>query len=237
MKLLKKLKLLFKKEQFPELNLLEKRINYKFINKEFLEKAITHRSIQNQPVGNYERLEFIGDAVIDQTVSLWLYKKFPNANEGNLTKKRSSLVNRNFLSKMGSNLNVIDFIKVDSSVNINDPKVADKILSDVYESIVGAIYLDSGYKSAAHFVHKTLCNSKFINYKDQNYKGQLIEYCHNNELLSPTFKLVESYGPEHSKIFVVKVVITDDKSWDGKGSTKKSAEQNAARNALVFLLG
>ena len=219
-----------------EIKSLEKRINYTFYKKYYIEKALTHRSIQHHSLGNYERLEFVGDAVIDQTVSIWLFKTYPHFDEGILTKKRSSLVNRDFLSIMGQNLKLVELVKVDQSVNLNDPKVSAKINADVYEAIVGAIYLDGGYKYASKFIKNTICKSEHINSLDQNYKGQLIEYCHCNGLNPPQFSIINSIGPEHNKIFIVNVSLDNNKIFEGKGSTKKSAEQNCARNAINSIL-
>ena len=216
----------------PNINKIELKLNYHFSNNIYLEKAITHRSIQNNSIGNYERLEFVGDAVIDQTISIWLFKKYPSYDEGLLTKKRSALVNRNFLAIVGEHLNLIDFVKVDPSVNITDSKVSNKIIADVYEALVGAIYLDGGYKSASKFVKSTLCKSEHLSINDENYKGQLIEYCHRNGFPTPQFTIIKSKGPEHEKIFFVSVIINANQKWEGTGSTKKSAEQNCALNAI-----
>ena len=101
-------------QKSPELKRFEKRLQYTFGNTYYLEKSLTHRSIQNHHEGNYERLEFLGDAIIDQVVSNWLFKKYPKSDEGILTKKRSSLVNRNFLSMLGRNLKVMDVVRIDA---------------------------------------------------------------------------------------------------------------------------
>ena len=214
----------------------EKQIQYTFSDTYYLEKALTHRSIQNHSEGNYERLEFLGDAIIDHTVSIWLFKKYPHSDEGTLTKKRSSLVNRDFLSMLGTKLNIMDVIQIEQSVNINDPKVITNIASDVYEAIVGAIYLDGGFKEVSKFIKRTLCFSEHLSDGDLNYKGQLIEYCHSNNLPPPQFTFFDSHGPEHEKTFIIKVAISPDKSWRGIGSTKKSAEQDGAQNAIDYLL-
>lgn len=236
MRLIKKIKALFIQKS-KELKVIEARLQYTFSNAYFLEKALTHRSVQHHSLGNYERLEFVGDAVIDQTVSLWLFKKYPQSDEGTLTKIRSTLVNRDFLAIMGGNLHLMDVVRVDSSVNIKDPKVASKISADVYEAIVGSIYLDGGYKHASKFIKRTLCQSEYLDLEDQNYKGQLIEYCHSNGLLAPQFNIIESHGPEHEKTFVINVIIPPNLTWEGVGSTKKSAEQDGAQNAMNNLLG
>jgi len=236
LRLIRKLKAFFNPKS-PDLKALEIRLQYTFGNTYYLEKAITHRSVQHHSLGNYERLEFLGDAVIDQTISLWLFKIYPNSDEGTLTKKRSTFVNRDFLGIMGKILQVMDVVRVDPSVNIADPKVATKISADIYEAIVGAIYLDGGYHEASKFIKRTLCNCEHLIGEDQNYKGQLIEYCHTNSLPVPQFNIIESHGPEHEKTFIINVIIHPDKTWQGIGSTKKSAEQDGAQNAIDTLLG
>ena len=221
----------------PQIKQFEKILQYSFSDTYYLEKALTHRSIQNHSEGNYERLEFLGDAIIDQTVSIWLFKKYPKSDEGTLTKKRSSLVNREFLSMLGKKLSVMDVIRIEQSVNINDTKVITNIASDVYEAIVGAIYLDGGFKEVSRFIKRTLCLSEHLAEEDLNFKGQLIEYCHTHNLPAPNFTVVESKGPEHEKTFIIKVVVSPGNSWRGIGSTKKSAEQDGAQRAINFLLG
>jgi ribonuclease-3 len=230
------IKTLFSKKSF-KIKQFEKQLQYTFSDTYYLEKALTHRSIQNHSEGNYERLEFLGDAIIDQTVSIWLFKKYPQSDEGTLTKKRSSLVNRDFLSMLGKKLNVMDVIRIEQSVNINDSKVITNIASDVYEAIVGAIYLDGGFKEVSSFIKRTLCLSEHLADGDLNYKGQLIEFCHSSNLSAPQFLIIDSRGPEHEKTFIIKVVISPDKSWRGIGSTKKAAEQDGAQRAINFLLG
>ena len=236
MRLIRKLKAVIN-PRTPELKNFEKCIQYTFGNTYYLEKAITHRSIQNHSEGNYERLEFLGDAVIDQTVSIWLFKKYPQSDEGTLTKKRASLVNRGFLSMLGQNLGVMDVLRIEQGVNVKDPKVATNITADVYEAIVGAIYLDGGFREASAFIKRTLCLSEHLADENQNYKGQLIEYCHSNNLSVPQFNIVNSKGPEHEKTFIVKVVIPPKQAWVGIGTTKKEAEQDSAQQAINFLLG
>tara|TARA_Y100000590_G_C15665714_1_gene994358 strand:- start:909 stop:1619 length:711 start_codon:yes stop_codon:yes gene_type:complete len=209
----------------------EQRIKYQFINLSLLNKALTHRSFKNSNNDNYERLEFLGDAIIDHVVSHWLYIKYANSNEGSLTKKRAALVNRDFLAMLGKKLNIIDIVNIDSGVNLNDKKVSDNISADIYESIVGAIYLDGGYGNAEKFIHRTLCLAEKLSNENTNYKGQLIELCHNKNLPSPVFEIIESHGPEHEKTFTVKVSINND-YWQGIGTTIKSAEQDSAQRAL-----
>ena len=223
-------------EKSSKLKRFEKRIQYQFVNTYYLKKALTHRSVKNHYEGNYERLEFLGDAIIDHVVSHWLFKKYLNSDEGTLTKKRAALVNRNFLAMLGKNLEVTEVVQFDSGVNINDEKVANNIAADVYEAIVGAIYLDGGYEDATEFITRTLCLSEHMSREDRNYKGQLIEYCHFQNLPAPKFEIIESHGPEHERTFTVKVSIDAKRYWMGIGSTKKSAEQDGAHRAIKHLL-
>ena len=212
----------------------EQRIKYKFINLSLLDKALTHRSFKNSSNENYERLEFLGDAIIDHVVSHWLYIKYAKSNEGTLTKKRAALVNRDFLAMLGKKINIIDIVNIDSGVNLNDKKVSDNISADIYESIVGAIYLDGGYENAKKFIHRTLCLAEKFSDENTNYKGQLIELCHTKGFSIPVFETIESHGPEHEKTFTVKVSINND-YWKGIGTTIKSAEQDSAQRALKLI--
>ena len=181
-------------------------------------------------------MEFLGDSIIDHVVSHWLFKKYKYSDEGTLTKKRAALVNRDFLAMLGHNLKVTEFVQIDSGVNLDDEKVANNISADIYEAIVGAIYLDGGYKFASNFIYRTLCLSEHLSKEDANYKGKLIEYCHSQNLSTPNFETIESHGPHHERTFTIKVSITGNKQWVGIGTTKKAAEQDAAKRAIKFLL-
>jgi len=177
-------------------------------------------------------MEFLGDAVIDEVLASWLYLKYPDTSEGFLTKRRSSLVNKRFLYRMAEHLTLPDYIRVDPSVNMNERKVALNIVGDVYESIVGAIYLDGGPKSARKFIRQSLISHASEANYNSNYKGTLIEYCHRKHFRGPTFKVVSVKGPEHRKTFQISVIIDDEKEFIGSGNSKKEAEQNAAKKAL-----
>ena len=218
-----------------EIKKFENKINYHFSNVSLLKQALTHRSIKNSNNGNYERLEFLGDAIIDHVVSHWLFIKYSKSNEGSLTKKRSALVNRDFLAMLGKKLNIVKLVKIDAGVNLNDKKVSDNISADIYEAIVGAIYLDGGFKNAKKFIYQTLCLSEKLSNENTNYKGQLIEYCHSKNISTPIFETTEIHGPEHEKTFTVEVSIEND-FWKGIGSTIKSAEQDSAQRALKSII-
>ena len=139
MKLFRKLKSLFSQKS-PELKSFEKRLQYTFGNTYYLEKSLTHRSIQNHHAGNYERLEFLGDAVIDIVVSRELMREFPEGDEGILTQKRSALVQKDFLASMGILMNLLDFIQIESTVDLDQEKIAIKQSANLYEALIGAIF-------------------------------------------------------------------------------------------------
>ena len=211
---------------------LERKINYNFKNPSILKTAITHRSLYSDPKKNYERLEFLGDAVLDHVVSKWLFIEFKSMDEGELTKKRASLVNRMFLGMLSQKFQLVEHIIVDSGVDIKDMKVLKNISADIYESIVGAIFLDGGEKAAIKFIHSTLIYLENHADANSNYKGTLIELSHRKGLSSPLFKLINSKGPEHDKIFHIRAKLSNGETYDGKGRSKKTAEQNAAKFAL-----
>ena len=232
MNLLKRLLFNSHPDRDENIRLLEKKIYYTFRNPSILKKALTHRSLYSDPEKNYERLEFLGDAVLDHAVSEWLFNKYKKMDEGKLTKKRASLVNRTFLGRLGQKLGLVNYIFVDSGVDIKDNKVIQNISADIYESIVGAIFLDGGDKSAIKFIYKTLIHLQDQADENLNYKGTLIELSHRKGLNSPTFELTNSKGPEHDKIFHIQVKLSNGQTYDGTGQSKKAAEQNAAKIAL-----
>jgi len=228
------LKRIFKDQKHitPEIRKFEKILNYRFKNISLLITAITHRSTQSDPENNYERLEFLGDSILDYRISNWLYKNNPVADEGELTFRRAALVNKHFLANMGNYLNILDIVVTDSGVQLENEKVGVKIMADTYEALVGAIFLDGGVKKACAFIDRTLIvhSDEAKHYK--NYKGKLIEHCQKKNLGTPRFILSESEGPEHDKIFTIQVKIGKDKVYTGQGTNKKTAEQNAAKYAM-----
>jgi ribonuclease-3 len=228
------LKRIFKdrKHITPEIRKFEKVLKYRFKNIPLLITAITHRSTQSDPKNNYERLEFLGDSILDYRISNWLYKNNPIADEGELTFRRAALVNKHFLANMGKYLNILDFVITDSGVQLENEKVGIKIMADTYEAIVGAIFLDGGIRKACLFIDRTLIVHSDDAKHYKNYKGKLIEYCQKNNFGSPRFVLSESEGPEHDKIFTMQVNIGKEKMFTGQGTNKKAAEQNASKQAM-----
>ncbi len=218
---------------------LERRINYRFSNPSLLEKALSHKSFidsKKLPVElAYERLEFLGDAAIELVVCEYLYRNFPQYNEGELTKKKSVWVSRNMLSRRAHSLGLERFIRLGSVERNYGQRGIDSILSDVYEALVGAIFIDGGIKKARKFVMRTHIKKLKDDVPDDmfiNYKGQLIEHLQANGFSPPTYNLEKETGYEHSKEFIVSAWAGETFLGRGIGKSKKLAEQNAAKDAL-----
>ena len=226
---------LFKSSQSNPFAALEKICKYRFKNRQYLIQAFTHRSISSQPRQNYERLEFLGDAVIDIVVSRELMREFPEGDEGILTQKRSALVQKTFLATMGQLFKLLDFVQIEPTVNLKEEKIAVKQSANLFEALVGAIYLDGGIEPAKQLILNSIWTHRHEAWKSVNYKGQLIELCHMNEIENPKFLVSNVSGPDHQKLFEVHVKIGDEIFPSGIGTNKKTAEQHAAQHAMEVL--
>ena len=169
---------------------VEKKINYIFHNKDYIRQAFTHKSLDTSPRKNYERLEFLGDAVLDIIVSRELMREFPEGDEGLLTQRRASLVQKPFLATIGHLLDLMDHLKIEHSVNLNIEKIADKQLANLFEALIGAMYLDGGIEPCRRLILDTIWAHKEEAWKSTNYKGKLIEYCHSHEIKNPVFFII-----------------------------------------------
>ena len=226
---------LFKSSQSNPFAALEKICKYRFKNRQYLIQAFTPRSISNQPRQNYERLEFLGDAVIDIVVSRELMREFPEGDEGILTQKRSALVQKTFLATMGQLLKLLDFVQIESTVDLKEEKIAVKQSANLFEALVGAIYLDGGIEPAKQLILNSIWTHRHEAWKSVNYKGQLIELCHMKQIDNPKFLVSNVSGPDHQKLFEVHVKIGDEIFPSGIGTNKKSAEMHAAQHAMEVL--
>ena len=226
---------LFKSSQSNPFAALEKICKYRFKNRQYLIQAFTHRSISSQPRQNYERLEFLGDAVIDIVVSRELMREFPEGDEGILTQKRSALVQKTFLATMGQLLKLLDFVQIESTVDLKEEKIAVKQSANLFEALIGAIYLDGGIEPAKQLILNSIWTHRHEAWKSVNYKGQLIELCHMKQIVNPKFLVSNVSGPDHQKLFEVHVKIGDEIFPSGIGTNKKSAEQHAAQHAMEVL--
>ncbi|HKL17161.1 MAG TPA: ribonuclease III [Patescibacteria group bacterium] len=216
---------------------LEKKINIKFKNKNLILQALTHTSYVNEHPAlkrnHNERLEFLGDAVLEFVITNYLYKKFPEHPEGKLTVLRSSLVNTESLSNVAKKINLEKYIFLSKGEKISQTKPT--ILANIIEALIGAIFLDQGIEKSTEFIKqfiisklKTIIQTK--SYK--NAKGQLQEITQSKIKVTPTYKIISESGPEHKKIFKVGVFINKKKIATGKGKSKQKAEIRAAQKAL-----
>lgn len=231
MKLFVKLKQYFL-DKSDSVSILEKKINYIFHNKEYLNQAFTHKSLYTEPRKNYERLEFLGDAVIDIIISRELMRDFPEGDEGLLTQRRAALVQKPYLASIGNLLDLMDYLMIEKSVNLEIEKIAEKQQANLFEALIGAIYLDGGIEPCRRLILETVWTYRHEAWKTTNYKGKLIEYCHSKNIENPLFLVKDITGPDHQRTFEIQVKIGLKKYSSGMGTNKKTAEQLAAKLAL-----
>ena len=224
------------------LALLEKTLGVTFKNKDLLEESLTHRSYLNENIKwrlpHNERLEYLGDAVLELIVSEALYKKFPSYPEGQLTVLRAALVNYQMLARVAEELNLSDFILMSRGEKGDSRKAKEVILANAIEAVVGAIYLDQGLEVARKFVEHLLMGRvdeivKTKSYKDP--KSELQEIAQEKNKLTPTYSVLEETGPAHDRIFHVGVYFGTEMIAEGTGTSKQEAEVAAAKQALQKL--
>lgn len=210
-----------------------------FTDKNLLRQAFTHRSFinenKNTKLEHNERLEFLGDAVLELVVTDFLYKEYPGKPEGELTTYRSALVNAITLAEVASNLSMNDFLLLSKGESKDTGRARQYILANTFEAVVGAIYLDQGYKSAKAFIERNI----FVFADQMIARGNLVdakslfqEKAQEKAGITPSYRLVKESGPDHDKSFTVGVLIGKDQIAIGEGKSKQEAEQNAALRAL-----
>ena len=219
------------------IELLEKRIGYTFTNKALIKQALTHSSYANERkinrTNDYERLEFLGDAVLELVSSEFLYKEHPKMPEGELTKLRASMVCEPALAFCARELELGQFILLGKGEESTGGRLRDSITSDVMEAVIGAIYLDGGMMPAKAHIEKFILSdldNKVLFYDSKSNLQELIQGKLKKEF---HYELVEESGPEHDKTFVVEIIMDNECIGKGEGRTKKAAEQQAAYKALL----
>lgn len=216
---------------------LEKKIGYTFQNRALLKQAVTHSSFANEQKINrqkhYERLEFLGDAVLELVSSDFLFQTHPEMPEGQLTKLRASMVCEPALAYCAKDLTLDGYIQLGKGEEATGGRYRDSIVSDVMEAVIGAIYLDGGMEPARTYIHRFVLSDLENKQLFLDSKTNLQEYMQQNLKKEFHYRLVEESGPEHDKVFVVEVVMEDKVLGRGKGRTKKAAEQQAAYEALL----
>ena len=218
----------------------EKRVGFTFGKKQLLMQAFTHRSFLNEHKGpdieHNERLEFLGDAVLELVVTDFLYKKYPEKTEGDLTAYRAALVNTNSISDAATKLGMNDYLLLSKGEAKDMGRARQYILANTYEAFIGALYLDQGYDAA----HEFIANSLFAKTDEvvamrlwQDAKSKFQELAQERENETPLYKLVAESGPDHDKKFISGVFLRDKEIGRGDGKSKQEAEQSAAENALM----
>jgi len=219
---------------------IEKIIGFHFNNSELLKQAFTHRSYLNENrksgIEHNERLEFLGDAVLELVTTEYLYKLYPNKNEGDLTALRSALVNTISISDVASELGFNDFLLLSKGEAKDTGRARQYILANVFESVVGAMYLDLGYDAAKIFIEKNLI-PKLQEIVEKGLwmdaKSKLQEIVQEKFGVTPRYVTVKESGPDHDKTFTVGVYFDHEMKNEGNGKSKQEAEQEAARKILV----
>lgn len=222
-----------------DFTLLENNLGINFENENLLQQAFIHRSYINEHSGSglshNERLEFLGDAVMELVVTDYLYEHYPTKPEGELTAYRASLVNTITISDTARELGFDEFLILSKGEAKDTGKARSYILANTYEAFIGALYLDQGYAATRSFIHTTLI--KKLDHIIQHglwrdAKSYVQEKSQEIESVTPSYRVLHQVGPDHDKLFTVGIYFGEKLIAEGKGSSKQEAETDAARNAL-----
>jgi ribonuclease-3 len=217
-------------------NELEKSLGYQFKNKKLITEALTHRSYKKEV--NNERLEFLGDAVMDLIVGEYLFHLFPKAEEGTLSKLRAALVNEDSFTRLAKRLNLGKFLYLSPAEENNNGREKPSILSSAFEAVIGAIYLESGFEKAKEVALKLLKEEFPVITPEEllkDYKTTLQEITQAHFGVVPEYRLISASGPDHKKEFEIGVFIHDKEYARAKGKSKKTAQQEGARLTIEML--
>lgn len=246
--MLEKLRALFKSQgtlppkHKKRIRQLEKIVETSIDNPFIYVRALRHRSTLSDEnfssTDSYERLEFLGDAVLDLIVTEVIFDLYPEKNEGFLTKLRAKLVKGDTLAIFARELGLNELLLLAKEVQGQGIENSKSVLSDVFEALVGALYLDAGYDQASQFVRKVI--DRYINLDEvittlDNYKSLLLEFAQARQMKIPTYHVISESGPGHDKTFEIEVLVDEKPMGSGIGKSKKEAEQKAARKALAHL--
>ena len=213
-------------------------LNLKFNDTLLLNRAFTHRSYLNEhpdALEDNERLEFLGDAVLDFIVGAWLYNRYPEMAEGDLTRMRSSLVHTRQLADFARKLSLGKALRLGKGESQSGGRKRDPLLCDTFEALIGALYLDSGIDVVLSFISPFLAevaDDLLSNHRINDPKSQFQEWAQAKGYSTPVYITRNAYGPDHSKVFEVDVLVNDEVFGSGKGHSKQTAAKDAALNAL-----
>jgi ribonuclease-3 len=223
-----------------DISLFEKKIGVSFFSKGLLETAFTHRSYINEnpdiTTGHNERLEFLGDAVLELIITRYLFDKYPDRPEGDLTAYRSALVNTISLAESSEILEVNDYLMLSKGESKDDGRARQHILANAFEAIIGAVYLDLGYDAAEKFISETLygkIDSIVAEGSWRDAKSWVQEKAQEEVGVTPSYTVIDEHGPDHDKSFTSGLYLGEELIAKGKGKSKQEAEQDAAKQSLI----
>lgn len=230
------------KEDKKKLKTLQKILRYKFRRIIHLQQALTHSSFVNEnpekKLNSNETLEFLGDAVLGLVISEYLYKKFPDFSEGKMSILRSSLVNESALADIAFSLDLGEYIFLGKGEDREKSKSRPSLLSNTLEALIGAMFLDGNLKQAKKFIEK-IYQKKMIEIPESglagSYKNRLQHHTQSKLGCMPQYKITSEYGPPHKRIYKIEVHFNDKTYGKGSGTSKKKAQQEAAKNTLIIL--
>lgn len=223
----------------PDFSKFEKKIGVEFIDKNLLKQAFTHRSYINENKGtglnHNERLEFLGDAVLELVITEFLFNEFPEKQEGELTSLRAALVNTVTISKIAGDIGMNDFLLLSKGESRDVGRARQVILANTFEAFIGSLYLDRGYESAKKFISDNLfAELKIIlaNSSWKDSKSLFQEKAQEFVGVTPLYKTLNEVGPDHNKVFTVGIFLGEEQVSEGRGHSKQEAQEEAAKLAL-----
>jgi len=225
-------------DQLTDIEKVESAIRYHFNDPSILLRSLKHRSYSQSVDGNVnlsnERLEFLGDSVLNLVVSHYAFTEYPEFQEGDLTKLRSNLVNGKSAAIAGKKIGIDRFILLNGLEENAGGRNRTSIIADAFEAVIGAIFLDGGYKASEDFVRRVILEDQDILFdiEQTNYKSHLLELVQAVKLGYPVYKTVSESGPDHDKVFTVEVFVDGESIGIGKGKSKKAAQQMSAKAGL-----
>ena len=229
---------LYKDDYDPQLEVLENKLNYKFQNISFLQNALQHRSYVNEKaylkLQDNERMEFLGDAVLNLVIGDLLMRQFPDVNEGDLSRMRATLVNERQLASVARHLDLQPHLLLGKGEIHTNGREKQSILGDTVEAIIAAVYLDGGFEKGFHFVDQ-LFTKLLTQISNKDYKSKLQELVQGIYKETPVYQVIQEVGPDHKKHFKVELSVGNVITTQGSGKSKKIAEQDAAREAYEKL--
>ncbi len=222
-----------------DISKFEEKIGYVFKDKDLLIQAFTHSSFVNEQRINkkpdYERLEFLGDAVLEMVSSEFLYKTYPDKKEGEMSKMRASLVCEGALAYDAAELDIKSYIQLGKGEEATGGRHKESIIADIMEAVIGALFLDGGIEQSKRFIDAYILSNEEAVLMFVDSKSLLQEFTQGENLGEVRYEICGETGPEHDKIFEVRVFVGDENLGEGTGKTKKAAEQQAAYKALLVL--